>query len=486
MTPPIVFPAVNLHALAPVLVLAGAALLVLLLDLLPPRDRKDHLGAIGLLGVVGSLFVTVAFWGTDERAFGGMLLLDGFAQFFNLVIGWGVGLVLLLSLDYIRRQGMESGEFYILVLFSALGMMLMASAGDLIMVFLGLETMSISLYVLAGYFRNRIEAGEASMKYFLLGAFASGFFLYGIALIYGATGATNLDRIASAVAGGAARDPLLVIGFGLLLVGFGFKISTVPFHMWAADVYQGAPTSVTVLIATGSKAAAFAALVRVLLSALHGAPADWVPLVWMLAVLSMTVGNLIAIAQRDLKRMLAYSSIAHVGYILVGVTAGGPLGYGGVLFYLLVYTFTTAGAFGVVLLLERRGTESIGVGQVSGLAARHPLLALVLTVFLLSLVGIPPTAGFVGKFYLFGAAVQTGFIWLAVIGALNSAVAAYYYLRVIVYMYMRDPDAETAALSPSFAGGLALAVALWGVIHLGILPAPFLDRAQAALAPLLR
>jgi NADH-quinone oxidoreductase subunit N len=208
--------------------------------------------------------------------------------------------------------------------------------------------------------------------------------------------------------------------------------------------------------------------------------------VWVLAALSMTMGNLVAIAQRDLKRMLAYSSIAHVGYILVGVVAGGALGYGAVLFYLLVYTFTTAGAFGVVLLLERRGAGSVGVGQVAGLAARHPLLALVLTVFLLSLIGIPPTAGFVGKFYLFGGAVQAGFIWLAVIGVLNSAIGAYYYLRVVVYMYMRDPDVETAALAPSFAGGLALAVALWGVIHLGVMPAPFLDRAQAALAPLLR
>ena len=275
-----------------------------------------------------------------------------------------------------------------------------------------------------------------------------------------------------------------MIGFGLLLVGFGFKISSVPFH-WAADVYcRGAPRR-SPAHREGSEAAAFAAL-SACCCRRSAAPADWVPLMWVLAVLSMTAGNLIAIAQRDLKRMLAYSSIAHVGYILVGVAAGGPLGYGGVLFYLLVYTFTTAGAFGVVLLLERRGTESVGVGQLSGLAARHPLLALVLTVFLLSLVGIPPTAGFVGKFYLFGAAVQAGFIWLAVIGVLNSAVAAYYYLRVIVYMYMRDPDAETATLSPSFAGGLALAVALWGVIHLGILPAPFLDRAQAAVAPLLR
>jgi NADH-quinone oxidoreductase subunit N len=256
--------------------------------------------------------------------------------------------------------------------------------------------------------------------------------------------------------------------------------------MWASDVYQGAPTSITVLIATGSKAAAFAALVRVLVSALRGGPVDWAPLVWGLAVLSMTLGNVVATAQQDLKRMLAFSSIAHVGYMLVGVVAGTSLGYGSVLFYLLVYTFTTAGAFGVVLLLERAGAGSVRVGQVAGLAARHPIMALLLSLFLLSLIGIPPTAGFVGKFYLFGSAIQAGYVWLAVIGVLNSAVAAYYYLRVIVYMYMREAEEEPAALTPSFAGGLALVVALWGVIHLGILPASFLDRAQAALAPLLR
>ncbi len=484
-TDAIVFPAVNVRAMAPVLLLAGTACILVLLDLLPPRERKDHLGAVGLIGVLASLVVSVALWGADEQAFGGMLLLDGYALFFNLVIGYALGLVLLLSLDYLRRQGAEAGEFYILVLFSAVGMMLMAAAGDLIMVFLGLETMSISLYVLAGFFRTQI-GGEVSMKYFLLGAFASGFFLYGIALVFGATGSTNLDRIAAAAAGGAGRDPLFVIGFGLLLVGFGFKISSVPFHMWTSDVYQGAPTSVTILIATGSKAAAFAALVRVLLSALKGAQPDWAPLMWALAVASMTLGNVVAIAQQNLKRMLAYSSIAHVGYMLVGVVAGGALGNGSVLFYLLVYTFTTGGAFGVLLLLEREGPEAVHVGQLSGLASRHPLLALTLSVFLLSLVGIPPTAGFVGKFYLFGSAVRAGYVWLAVIGVLNSAVAAYYYLRVIVYMYMREPEETAATLSPSFSGGLALAVALCGVIYLGVLPASFLDRAQAALAPLLR
>jgi len=490
MNPPLVLPVVDLRPILPMLVLAVTAGLVLVLDLVPPRERKDHLGFISALGVVATLIVT--YWmtfatgGAELRAFRGMVVLDGYALFFNIIIGYATGLVLLLSMDYMRREGVESGEFYILVLLSAVGMMLMASAGDLIVVFLGLETMSISLYVLAGFFRTRLEAGEASMKYFLIGAFASGFFLYGIALIFGATGTTNLDRIANAVAAGAGRDPMLVIGLGLLLVGFGFKISSVPFHMWAPDVYEGAPTSVTAFIATGSKAAAFAALLRVLLTAMRGAPVDWPMLLWVLAVLTMTVGNVVALAQLNLKRMLAYSSIAHVGYMLVGVVAGGALGNGSVLFYLLVYTFTTAGAFGAILVLERAGQEAVRLEDLGGLATRHPLLAVALSVFLLSLIGIPPTAGFVGKFYLFGAAVKSGYVWLAVIGVLNSALAAYYYLRLIVYMYMREPEDAPTVLAPSLSGALALVVALWGVVQLGVAPGPFFDLAQAAVVPLLR
>ncbi len=314
------------------LVLAATAVVVILLDLLPPRERKDHLGFVSALGVVLTLvmtyWMTFSIGGGELRGFRGMVVLDPFALFFNVVIGYATGLVILLSMDYIRREGQEAGEFYILILLSSLGMMLMASAGDLIIVFLGLETMSIALYVLTGFFRHRLEAGEASLKYFLLGAFASGFFLYGIALIFGATGSTNLDRIANAVAAGAGRDPMLAIGFGLLLVGFGFKISSVPFHMWAPDAYEGAPTSITALIATGSKAAAFASLLRVLLTALRGAPLDWPMLMWGMAAITMTVGNVVALAQQNIKRMLAYSSIAHVGYMLVGVVAGGSLGNG--------------------------------------------------------------------------------------------------------------------------------------------------------------
>jgi NADH-quinone oxidoreductase subunit N len=285
---------------------------------------------------------------------------------------------------------------------------------------------------------------------------------------------------------GRAHDPLVVIGLGLMLVGFGFKISAVPFHMWAPDVYQGAPTSVTALIATGSKAAAFAALLRVLLTAFRGVQPDWTALLWVVAVVTMTVGNVVAIAQSNVKRLLAYSSVAHVGYMLVGVVAGGTAGPAAVLFYLLTYTFTTAGAFGVLTLCERAGAEAVEVGDYAGLGRRHPVLAAVLGLFLLSLVGIPPLAGFAGKFYLFGAAVRAGDLWLAVIGVLNSALSAYYYLRVVVFMYMREPDGPGAELVPSFAGGLALAIAVAGVLLLGVFPAPFVDLAQVAVAPLLR
>ncbi len=478
-------PPLALGVLAPVLVIFGAGLLVLALDLLPPRTSKEHVGSVALAGVVVALLVSVLRWGTEARGFSGMLVLDNYALFFNVVICYAAALVLLLSLDYLRRTGAESGEYYGLVLFSASGMMLLASANDLIVVFLAIELMSLSLYVMAGIFKTRLASGEASMKYFLLGAFASSFLLYGIALIYGATGSTNFERIAVALAG---RPPstMFLAGVGLLLVGFGFKISAAPFHMWAPDVYEGAPTSVSALIATGSKAAAFAALIRLLGGALRIAQPDTAVVLWVLAAVTMTVGNVVAVAQSNLKRMLAYSSVAHVGYMLVGLVAGGAVGASAVLFYLLAYVFTTAGAFGAILLCERERAEAVDVRDYAGLARRHPLLAAALTLFLLSLIGIPPLAGFFAKFYVFGSAVRAGYLGLAVIAVLNSAVAAYYYLRVIVYMYMREADGEGAVYAPSFAGGLALVIAAVGIVLLGVIPAPFVDLAQAAVSPLFR
>ncbi len=478
---PIAAPPVALGTLLPTLIVLGTALLVLLLDLLPPRTSKTHLGLVTLVGVIGAQLATLAVWGGRGRGFRDMIILDNYALFFHLVITYAAALAVLMSIDYLRRAGVDSGEYYALLLFATSGMLLLASANDLIVVFLAIELMSLSLYVLAGLFKRRRDAGEASMKYFLLGVFASAFLLYGIALLYGAAGSTNFDRVAA-----APHTPLVLIGLGLLLVGFGFKISSVPFHMWAPDVYQGAPTSVTAFIATGSKAAVFAALIRLVVAGLRTVQADATPVLWVLAALTMTVGNVVAIAQSNLKRMLAYSSVAHVGYMLLGVVAGGPGGASAVLFYLLAYTFTTAGTFGVIALCQRAGEEAVEVRDYAGLGRRHPVLALALSLFLLSLVGIPPLAGFVGKVYLFGAAVRAGFIWLAVIAVLNSALAAYYYLRVIVYMYMRDPEGASASPVPSFAGALGLAIALVGVVLLGIVPAPFADLAAAAVAPLLR
>ena len=478
-------PPISLAVLAPALIVMGAGCLVLLLDLLPPRASKAHLATVALLGVVAALLTSLAAWGGRGRGFRDMVILDNYALFFHVVICYGAALIVLLSIDYLRRSGVESGEYYALVLFSTSGMLLLTSASDLIVVFLAIELMSLSLYVLSGLFKGRRQAGEASMKYFLLGAFASAFLLYGIALLYGATGTTSIDRIAAAAAA-APHDTLLIAGLGLLLVGFGFKISSAPFHMWAPDVYEGAPTSVTALIATGSKAAVFAVLVRLLLSGVRAVQADWTAVLWVLAALTMTLGNVVAIAQSNLKRMLAYSSIAHVGYMLVGLAAGGAAGAGAVLFYLLAYTFTTAGTFGVITLCVRAGEEAVDVRDYAGLGRRHPVLAFALALLLLSLVGIPPLAGFVGKFYLFGAAVRAGFVWLTVLGVLNSAVAAYYYLRVIVTMYMQEPDGQSASVAPSFAGGLALTIAVIGVVLLGLMPAPFVDLAQVAVAPLLR
>ena len=481
----IVFPPVLLGPLLPTLVVLAAAVLVLALDLLPRAAPREVAAMIALAGMVGALLATLARWSTPGRAFRDMVVLDNFALFFNVVICYAGALIVLLSMDYLRRTGTESGEYWALVLFATAGMMLLAAAGDLVVVFLALELMSLSLYVLAGLFKRELASGEAAMKYFLLGAFASSFLLYGIALVYGATGTTNLERIAAALAA-RPRDPMFAIGLGLMMVGFGFKISSVPFHMWVPDVYQGAPTSVTALIATGSKAGAFAALIRVLTVTLRGVPPDWGALLWVMAAVTMTVGNVVALAQSNLKRMLAYSSIAHVGYMLVGLVAGGVFGAGSVLFYLLTYTFTTAGAFGVITLCERARGEAVEVSDYAGLARRHPVLAATLALFLLSLVGIPPLAGFVGKFYVFGAAVRAGYVWLAVIGVLNSAAAAYYYLRIIVYMYMREPEGAATTCTSSFAGGLALAIALLAIVLLGVMPAPFVDLAQAAVAPLLR
>jgi NADH-quinone oxidoreductase subunit N len=480
---PIPLPTLDWMVLAPLLMVAGVAGVCLLLDVAPPAWRPGTLAGVGCLGLAGAGVLSAVLWAGPAGSFQGMVALDRFTLFFNGIFCLTTALVVLLSVGYVRRQGIEGGEYYVLILLSAVGMMLMAAATDLLIVFLGLELMSMALYVLAGFFRTRAASNEAALKYFLLGAFASGFFLYGIALLYGATGTTSLGGLGAALAvPGAARDPLVMAGLALLLVGFGFKASAVPFHQWAPDVYEGAPTPVAALIATGSKAAAVAALLRVL-DAMRPLQSDWVTVLWLLAALTMTVGNVVALVQGNVKRLLAYSSVAHVGYMLVALTAGLAPGSPAVLYYLLVYGVASVGAFGVILLLERDGQEAVEVDGYRGLAARHPILALTLTVSLLSLVGMPPTAGFMGKLYLFSAAIREGFVGLAVIAVLNSVAAAYYYLRLIVAMYMQDPEGSpvTGALTP--AAGLALAISLWLTVQLGIAPGAVLALAQRAVGP---
>jgi NADH-quinone oxidoreductase subunit N len=479
----------DLRPVAPAAIVAVTGLVVLLAQAFSPKGKQPPSAALSLAGLAAA-FAAVWLLATGSgrgSVMAGALAADDLSLFLHALVLGVAAVSVLLSPSYLRANGMERGEYYALLLFSVVGMLGLVSSLELVSIFVALEIMSIALYGMAGMDRRRVESQEAALKYFVTGAFASAFFLYGIALLYGASGSTSLDKVARAMAVTSGEtSTLAVLGAAMLLVGFGFKVASVPFHMWVPDVYEGAPTTITALIATGSKAAAFAALIRVLVVALRGVQSDWSALLWGVAVLTMTLGNVVAIAQSNLKRMLAYSSIAHVGYMLMGLVAGGAPGAGSVLFYLLAYTFTTVGAFGVIALCARAGEEAVEVSDYSGLARRHPVLAATLALFLLSLIGIPPLAGFVAKFYLFGSAVRAGYIWLTVIAVLNSAVAAYYYLRVIVFMYMREPEGEALAVTPSFAGGLALGVALVGIVLLGVIPAPFADLAQAAVAPLLR
>jgi NADH-quinone oxidoreductase subunit N len=365
-------------------------------------------------------------------------------------------------------------------------MMLMAAGTHLIIIFLGLETMSISIYILAGMMREDRKSVESALKYFLLGAFATCFLLYGIALLYGATGSLYLQDIAVYISSkNLLRNPMLLMSLVFLTIGFGFKIASVPFHMWTPDVYEGAPTSITAFMATGVKAAGFAAFVRVFFSALPALQPYWKEIMWILAVATMTVGNIIALSQSNIKRMLAYSSIAHAGYILVAFTAGNELGIASILFYLLAYVFMNIGAFTVVILLGKKGKENTLLSDYAGLGYHHPLLAIAMAIFMFSLAGIPPTAGFMAKFYVFSAAVKAGYYWLAIIGVLNSAVAAYYYLRVLIHMYFREPERNLAIGGFAPAAILVIIIALWGVLNMGILPSAFLALARQSIQFLL-
>jgi len=473
-------PVLNFSVIAPALALVVAAVIVLLVDLFLPRSRKQVLAFVALLGIVAAFVATGLLWSAIQPAFlgtDGMAVADGYALFFNFAFLTVAGLAVLISVDYADRHGLAQGEYYALLLLSTAGMSIMAATTDLMVLFVGLEVLSIPLYVLAGLKRGQAMSNEAGLKYFLLGAFASAFLLYGIALTYGAGGSTAFNVVAAGLAADASTRVLAVAGLGLTLVGFGFKIALVPFHAWTPDVYQGAPTSVTAFMSVGAKAAGFAALGRVLAVAFPGLLTDWAPLLAFLAVLTMTVGNVGALRQTDLKRLLAYSSVAHAGYLLVGLAAANEAGLAGVLFYLLAYGFMSVGAFAVVMAAEQADGAEATVESIAGLAARKPGLAAGMTVALLSLAGMPPLAGFIGKFYLFRAAVQADLTWLAVIGVLNSVVSAYFYLKVIVAMWLREPAEGELVKTCPLVGATVTASAL-GIVILGLMPSLLLALAE--------
>jgi NADH-quinone oxidoreductase subunit N len=460
-------------------------MLLLLLDLVVPRPKV--IGVLALLGLVGIAAAGAFLWDVDRSAFKDMVRQDRYSLYVNWILLGGTALTILISLDYLPRMGIERGEYYPLLLFATGGMMLLAQATDLITLFLGVELLSISLYILTGFAYPRLASGEAAMKYLLLGAFAAGFLVYGIALVYGVTGQTSFMAIGTAVkAGAVTSQPLLRVGLGLLLVALGFKVAVVPFHTWTPDVYEGAPTPITAYMSVATKAAAFAALFRLVVTAFP-IPAlidDWRTVLAVMAVLTMIVGNVVAISQTSLKRMLAYSSIAHAGYILLGVLAGNSRGAASILLYLAAYTLTNIGAFGVAAAVEEATPElaspkagaaerSVELQDLAGLGARQPLVAAAMTIFMLSLAGVPPTAGFVGKFAVFQAAWEQNFKWLAIIAVLTSVISAFFYLRVIVTMYMRDPARDTRqTLSRPLAAGLAVtaAVTLAMIFLLAFLP----------------
>lgn len=477
---------ISLGGVGPLLILCATALIVLAIDCFWPPERRSHLAYITVAGCLLALGATWRLWGVQEAVFGRMIIVDNYSTLFTGIFIVGTTLTTLLSIGYTSRMGIDRAEYYALLLFATVGMIMMAQGLNLITIFLGLETLSISLYILAGIQRQRAASIEASLKYFLLGAFSSAFFLYGVALTYGATGSLDLEHITRAVGETTfASKPLLLMGVGLMLIGFGFKVATVPFHVWTPDVYEGAPTSVAAFMSVGAKAAGFGAFVRVFSISLQPLSQDWTHLLWLLAVATMVVGNVMAIAQTNIKRLLAYSSIAHAGYVVVAMVAASALGTSSVLFYLLVYTFMNLGAFGVVLVLGRQDEEVLAIDDFAGLGRRAPALAAAMALFMFALAGIPPTAGFVGKFYIFSAAVQGGFVGLAVIGVLASLVSLYYYFRVVVVMYFMEPAGEIPLAPRSAPATVALVIAAAATLGLGLYPSPFITAAGRSLVAVL-
>ncbi len=462
----------------PEIVLTAGALLLLIVDLFTSRQHQRVLGWCALAVLGATALTLLPFSGANLVVSRGLLAIDGFAFFFKLIFLGAAAITVLMSSSYLEAEGLKVGEYYFLILCATLGMMFMASGIDLIAIFIGLETMAVAFYILVGYVKPNRRSNEAAVKYFLLGAFSLGLLLYGMSLLYGLSGTTNLRELTATFVAGES-DGLLLVAIILVIAGIGFKIAAVPFHMWAPDVYEGAPTPVTAFLSVGSKAAAFAMLLRIFFEGLPGLVEEWRPIFYALAIITMTLGNIAAITQSNIKRMLAYSSIAHAGYILIGVVAGTPRGFTAIFVYLMVYVFMQLGAFAVVTMLRRENVAGDELKDLSGLYSRYPVAAFAMLFFMLSLGGIPPTAGFMGKFWLFSAAIESGYVWLAVVAVGNSAISLYYYIRVIVYMWIKEEIAgPPIRVSPAMVA--ALVITLVGTIVFGLYPRPLFELAAAS------
>ena len=469
-------------AIVPMLCVTLAALVSMLAEAFREKDERMPMAVWGLIGLTGAVVSSALLWNRSTVGFG-VIVADNFGLFVTVTLAVVGALTLLFSAPIVERDGYPAGEYYALVLFSIVGMMMMATASDLLVVFVALEILSLSVYVLTAIRRENPAGTEAAFKYFLLGAFSSAFFLYGIAFTYGLTGSTRLDRIGSLMsAQSASPTAMQLLALGLVIVGFAFKVAAVPFHMWTPDAYEGAPPAVTGFMSTGVKAAAFAAFVRVFLSAFEPLRGTWSDVIWVIAAATMIVGTVVGVAQSNVKRMLAYSSIAHGGYLLIALLTGNDVGKSAVLFYLLTYAITNVGAFGVIALLETADRPGDRVRDYAGLWNDHPGLAALMTIFLLSLGGFPPMAGFIAKWYVFTAAIKAGYTGLAIIGVLTSVVSVFFYLRIVVMMYMTPRETPRVVLPvPAVAGG-ALVVSAVLIFYLGILPSRVIDWAASSIA----
>ncbi len=462
------------------LLIAGTGLLVLLIGIFSKSVRL--LVSCAAAGILLTFLYSLSLWGTNTTGFWGMVILNRFSLVFDFILLLSALLSLFLSIDFLKAHKSVIGEYIALICFSTFGMMVMVSAGDLMMIFLGIETLSIALYILAGTRRNDPYSLEAAFKYFLIGAFASGFLLYGMAYLYGATGSTNLERIQSFLSSGIGEsNSYISVAAAFILIGLGFKIALVPFHMWTPDVYEGAPMHIAAFMATGVKAAGFAVMIRIFIFVAGSYFLRWQDLIWVLAVVTMTVGNIIALVQDNVKRMLAYSSIAHAGYILVAFTAGTGEAVSSIIYYLATLTFMNIGAFGVVSYFESEERHIYSIRGYSGLGYKRPLIAAAMAVFMFSLAGIPPTAGFFAKFYVFRAAVNAGLPGLAVFGALNAVVSVYYYLRVVLHLYMHEPESDFSEYSFRLSDSAVITISVIGIFLLGLFPSLVLTLASLNL-----